>query len=97
MIDGGAERFEQEFMSYLLARPHTMLSEFADHFHLSDRSASYWLGCLIRSGRVRVARIEGPLGSDAAGASILGESPVERESLCRPEAVLEVCRESEAA
>ena len=29
MIDGGAERFEQEFMSYLLARPHTMPSELA--------------------------------------------------------------------
>ena len=97
MIDGGAERFEQEFMSYLLARPHTMPSEFADHFHLSDRSASYWLGCLIRSERVRVARIEGSPGSDAAGVSILGESPVERESPCRPEAVLEVCREVESA
>lgn len=97
MIDGGAERFEQEFMSYLLARPHTMPSEFADHFHLSQRSASYWLGCLVRSGRVRIVRIEGRPGSDTAGASILGEVPVARESLCRPEAVLEVCREVESA
>ena len=27
MIDGGAERLEQGFMSYLLARPHTMPAE----------------------------------------------------------------------
>ena len=97
MIDGGAERLEQEFMSYLLARPHTMPAELAQHFHLSERSANYWLGCLVKSGRVRIASIEGRPGSDAAGASILGESPVERESLCRPEAVLEVCREVESA
>jgi len=97
MIDGGAERFEQEFMSYLLARPHTMPSEFADYFHLSQRSASYWLGCLIRSGRVRVARIEGRPGAHAAGASTLGEVLPERESHCRPEVVLEVCGEAESA
>lgn len=97
MIDGGAERFEQEFMSYLLARPHTMPSEFADHLHLSDRSAKYWLGCLVKSGRVRIANIEGRPGSDAVGVSIFGESAVEGESLCRPGAVLEVCREVESA
>ena len=97
MIDGGTERFEQEFMSYLLARPYTMPSEFADHFHLSDRSANYWLGCLVRSGRVRIARIEGRPGAHAAGASTLGEVLPERESHCRPEVVLEVCREVESA
>jgi hypothetical protein len=97
MIDGGAEKLEQEFMSYLVARPHTMLAELAQHFHLSERSASYWLGCLIRSGRVRVGRIEGQPRPDAAGASILEEVPVDRESLCRPEAVLEVCGEAESA
>jgi hypothetical protein len=73
MIDGGAERLEREFMSYLLARPHTMPSEFADHFHLSDRSANYWLSCLVKSGRVRIASIEGRPGSHAAGVPTLGE------------------------
>ena len=58
MIDGGAERLEQKFMSYLLARPHTMPAELAQHFHLSERSAAYWLGCLVKSGRVRIASIE---------------------------------------
>ena len=79
MIDGGAERFEQEFMSYLLARPHTMPSEFADHFHLSDRSANYWLGCLVKSGRVRIASIGGRPGSHTAGMSTLREALPERE------------------
>jgi hypothetical protein len=97
MIDGGAERFEQEFMSYLLARPHTMPSEFADHFHLSDRSANYWLGCLVKSGRVRIAGIEGRPGSRAAGVPTLGEVLPEREKHGWAEVVLEVCRESEAA
>jgi len=59
MIDGGAERLEQEFMSYVLARKSTTPSELADHFHLSERSAAYWLGCLVKSGRVRIASIEG--------------------------------------
>jgi hypothetical protein len=97
MIDGGAERFEQEFVSYLLARPHTMLSEFADHFRLSDRSANYWLGCLVKSGRVRIAGIEGRPGSRAAGVPTLGEVLPERETQCWVEVVLEICRESEAA
>jgi len=97
MIDGGAERFEQEFMSYLLARPHTMPSEFVDHFHLSDRSAKYWLGYLVKSGRVRIANIEGRPGSRAAGVPTLGEVLPEREKHCWVEVVLEVCRESEAA
>jgi hypothetical protein len=97
MIDGGVERFEQEFMSYLLARPHTMPAELAQHFHLSERSAAYWLGCLVKSGRVRIASIEGRPGSHAAGASTLWEAPVERERHSWPDAVLEVCRESEAA
>ena len=97
MIDGGAERLEREFISYLLARPHTMPSEFADHFHLSDRSAKYWLGCLVRSGRVRIASIEGRPGSRAAGVPTLGEVLPEREKHGWAEVVLEVCRESEAA
>lgn len=58
MIDGGIEKLEQEFMGYLLARPHTTPGEFAARFHLSDRSAAYWLGSLVRSGRVRIGRIE---------------------------------------
>ena len=84
-------------MSYLLARPHTMPSEFADHFHLSDRSAKYWLGCLVKSGRVRIASIEGRSGSRAAGVPTLGEVLPAREKHCWVEVVLELCRESEAA
>jgi len=97
MIDGGAERLEQEFMSFLLARPHTMPAELAHHFHLSERSAAYWLGCLVKSGRVRIASIEGRPGSYAAGVPTLGEALAEREKHCWAEVVLEVCRESEAA
>ena len=97
MIDGGAERLEQEFMSYLLARPHTMPAELAQHFHLSERSAAYWLGCLVKSGRVRIASIEGRPGSHAVGVPTLGEVLPEREGRCWPQAVLEVCQESEAA
>jgi len=97
MIDGGAERLEQEFMSYLLARPHTMPAELAPHFHLSERSAAYWLGCLVKSGRVRIASIEGRPGSHAVGVPTLGEVLPEREGRCWPQAVLEVCQESEAA
>jgi hypothetical protein len=97
VIDGWLEGFEQKLTRYLLARESTTPSEFADHFHLSQRSASYWLGCLIRSGRVRVGRIEGQPRPNAAATSILEEVPVDRESLCRPEAVLEVCGEAESA
>ena len=97
MIDGGAERLEQEFMSYLLARPHTMPAELAQHFHLSERSAAYWLGCLVKSGRVRIARIEGQTVGHAADAHADVEALPEREGRCWPQAVLEVCQESEAA
>lgn len=97
MIDGGAERLEQEFMSYLLARPHTMPAELAQHFHLSERSAAYWLGCLVKSGRVRIANIEGRPGSRVAGVPTLGEVLPEREKHCWAEAVLEVRGGSEAA
>ena len=97
MIDGGAERLEQEYMSYLLARPHTMPAELAQHFHLSERSAAYWLGCLVKSGRVRIARIEGQTVGHAADAHADGEALPEREGRCWPQAVLEVCQESEAA
>ena len=97
MIDGGAERLEQKFMSYLLARPHTMPAELAHRFHLSERSAAYWLGCLVKSGRVRIANIEGRPGSHAAGVPTLGDVLPEREKYCWAEVVLEVCRESEAA
>ena len=97
MIDGGAERLEQEFMSYLLARPHTMPAELAQHFHLSERSAAYWLGCLVKSGRVRIASIEGRPGSHAAGVPTPGKVLPEREKHCWAEVVLEVCRKSEAA
>ena len=97
MIDGGAERLEQEFMSFLLTRPHTMPAELAQHFHLSERSAAYWLGCLVKSGRVRIASIEGRPGSHAACVPTLGEVLPERERHCRAEVVLEVCGESEAA
>ena len=97
MIDGGAERLEQEFMSYLLARSHTMPAELAQQFHFSERSANYWLGCLVKSGRVRIASIEGRPGSHAAGEPTLGEVLAEREKHCWAEVVLEVCRESEAA
>ena len=97
MIDGGAEKLEQEFMDYLLARPHTIPAELAHYFHLSERSAAYWLGCLVKSGRVRIASIEGRPGSRAAGVPTLGEALAEREKHCWTDAVLEVCRESEAA
>jgi hypothetical protein len=97
VIDGWLEAFEQGFMSYLLARKSTTPSEFADHFHLSDRSANYWLGCLVKSGRVRIASIEGRPGSHAVGVPTLGEVLPERKGRCWPQAVLEVCQESEAA
>ncbi len=58
MIDGGAETLEREFLGYLLARHCTTPAEFASRFHLSDRSAAYWLGCLVKSGRVGISRIE---------------------------------------
>jgi len=53
MIDGWPEAWEQECMSYLMAREYTTPAEFADHFHLSDQSAAYWLGCMVKCGRVR--------------------------------------------
>ena len=58
MIDGGSEELEQEFMSYLISRRYTMAAEFAEHFCLSSRSAAYWLGCLVKSGKLGIARIE---------------------------------------
>ena len=97
MIDGGVGRLEQEFMSFLLAQPHTTPAELVQHFHLSERSAAYWLGCLVRSGRVRITGIEGRPASHAAGVPTLGEVLPEREKHCWVEVVLEVCRESEAA
>jgi hypothetical protein len=97
VITGWFEAFEQEFMSYVLARKSTTPSELADHFHLSERSAAYWLGCLVKSGRVRIARIEGQTAGHAADAHADGEALPEREGRCWPQAVLEVCQESEAA
>ncbi len=71
MIDGGSEKLEQEFIGYLLSRNSTTPAELADHFHLSDRSAAYWLGCLVKSGRLRITRwrrtpwlLEKPCGSE---------------------------------
>ena len=81
MIDGGAERLEQEFMSYLLARPHTMPAELAQHFHLSERSAAYWLGCLVKSGRVRIASIEGRPGSQPLACQPSGKSSLSEKSM----------------
>lgn len=97
MIDGGAERLEQEFISYLLSRQCTTPAELAQHFHLSERTAAYWLSCLVKSGRVRIVRIEGQTVDHAADAHADGEALPEREGRCWPQAVLEVCQESEAA
>jgi len=70
MIDGGAEHLERGFMGYLRARPSTTPAEFAARFHLSDRSAAYWLGCLVKSGRVKIGRIE----SQSAGKPSDGQA-----------------------
>ncbi len=58
MIDGWPETWKLECMSGLMAREYTTPAEFTGHFHFSDQSAVYWLGCSVKSGRVRIARIE---------------------------------------
>lgn len=90
MIDGGIEQLEQEFMGYLLARPYTTPGEFAARFHLSDRSAAYWLGSLVRSGRVRIGRIECQLTEERADHHADRETRQQEEASDPLQAVLEV-------
>lgn len=97
MINGWLETFEQELTAYLLSRTSTTLTEFAGHFNLSGSSATYWLSCLLRSGRVRIVHIEGRTDSHADSAPTISVVTPERDKRCRPEAILAVCRESEAA
>lgn len=95
MIDGWPEVWEQEFMGYLLARECTTPAELADHFNLSDTSAAYWLGCLVKSGRLRIARIEG-YATNGSADSAVGEKIVqERNARDVPQAILQVPRGSE--
>lgn len=95
MIDGWPEVWEQEFMGYLLARECTTPAELADHFNLSDTSAAYWLGCLVKSGRLRIATIMGH-ATDQSADSAVGEK-VHQELNPRdvPQAILQVPRRSE--
>ena len=90
MIDGWPEVWEQEFLTYLLARKCTTPAELADHFNLSDRSAAYWVGCLVKSGRLRVARIEGHATDESADSTVVEEILQERNARDVPQAVLQV-------
>ncbi len=95
MIDGWPEVWEQELMSYLLARERTTPAELADHFNLSHTSTAYWLGCLVKSGRLRIARIEGN-ATDQSGDSAIGEKIMqERNERDAPQAILHVSKGSE--
>jgi hypothetical protein len=90
MIDGGAEKLEQEFLGYLLIRHCTTPAEFAARFHLSDRSAAYWLGCLVKSGRVRIGRIQHGPADTPANPHAGRDAPTQEEDDDSLQAVLEV-------
>ncbi len=90
MIDGGVEKLEQELLGYLLARHCTTPAEFAGRFHLSDRSAAYWLGCLVKSGRVRIGRIEQGPANMPANPHAGRDAPRQEEKDDLLQAVLEV-------
>ena len=90
MIDGWPEAWEQEFMGYLLARECTTPAELADHFKLSDTSAAYWLGRLVKSGRLRIARIEGHATDDSPDSAVDEEALQERNARDVPQVVLQI-------
>ncbi len=90
MIDGWPEAWEQEFMGYLLARECTTPAELAHHFHLSDSSAAYWLGRFVKSGRLRIARIEGHATDESTDSAVGEETLQERNARDVPQAVLQV-------
>ena len=95
VIDGWPEAWEQEVIDYLLARECTTPAEIADHFNLSETSAAYWLGCLVKSGRLRIARVERTITNGPAD-SLAGERIVQgRNARGMPQAILQVPKASE--
>jgi len=90
MIDGWPDAWEQEFMGYLLARERTTPAELADHFNLSHTSTAYWLGSLVKSGRLRIVRIEGHAADESTDSAVGEESLQERNARDVPQAVLQV-------
>jgi len=94
MIDGCPEAWEQEFMGYLLTREDTTPAELARHFRLSDDAAAYWLGCLVKSGKVRIARIENQNVNTRVGSSTDNEALTNEDGWGPPQAMLVVSRES---
>lgn len=93
MIDGWPEVFEQELMTYLLAHACITPAQFADHFHFSDTSAAYWLGCLVKSGKIRIARITREADNAPAVASNSKGPMADREPRILPVAMLEIFSE----
>ncbi len=94
MIDGWPEAWEQELMGYLLARKDTTPPELARHFRLSDAAAAYWLGCLVKSGKVRIARIESQSVNKQTSSSTDAKPLTNEEGWEQPQAMLVVSRES---
>ena len=81
-------------MGYLLARTDTTPTELARHFRLSDAAIAYWLGCLVKSGKIRIARIENLNINERVGFSTAIGTLTNEGSLGRPQAMLVVSRES---
>lgn len=97
MIDGWPEVWEQELLSYLLSRATTTPSQVAEHFHCSDSSTAYWLGCLIKSGKLGIARIERKVVATPVEHVVGEDIPRERAAQGCLVAILQVSRRPNAA